>query len=273
MGLQAPMTLGNSNLPTLNVMSKAARRASRRLMRDFGEIEHLLSSIKGTSDFAERSWTAAENSLVTSLSEARPNYGMRSMTLDRRGEDPTRRWILDELNGKFNFRRGIAHWAISVALEHKGEVVAAVILDPLRNEEFHSIKGTGSRINEMRLRCSNCSLIGDMLMASDRSFVEIDEGAGFDQFSQVFGKIGGVRVSGSLSLDMAYLAAGRFDGFLGNSCAFPSFAAASLIAREAGVLVERLDQSDSEDSPFAAVAGCGRIFEDFSKLVKQPQKG
>ncbi|MDE0111229.1 MAG: inositol monophosphatase [Albidovulum sp.] len=253
-------------------MSKAARRASRRLMHDFVEIEHLLSSIRGTGDFARRSWVAAENALMDSLSEARPNYGMRTESIDRHGNDPTRRWILDGLDGKFNFRRGVAHWAISIALEHKGEIVAAVVLDPLRNEEFHSIKGSGSRMNKMRLRSSSCSSVSEMLVAADRSFANVEDGAFQSGFVSAFERVGGVRISGALSLDLVYVAAGRFDGYLGFSCMLPSFAAASLIAKEAGVIVECLDKVESESSSFAAIAGCGRVFEKFSGMVNQSEK-
>ncbi len=261
----------NSNLPNVNVMSKAARQVSRRLMRDFAEIEHLLSSVRGTSDFAARSWAAAESALVDSLQESRPYYGVKSEGLDRQGKDPTRRWILEALDGKFNFSRGLAHWAISVALEHKGEIVAAVVLDPLRNEEFHSIKGSGSRMNKMRLRTSSCSSIGTMLVAADRISTDNDDGGNPDRFANVYGRVGGIRVSGATSLDLAYLAAGRFDGFLGHSCTQPQFAAASLIAREAGVLFEHLDDRESASESFSAIAGCGRIFEKFLELAKTIQ--
>ena len=269
----AAMTPRNSNLPNLNVMSKAARHASRRLMHDFVEIEHLLSSIKGTGDFANKSYAAAEKALVNSLSEARPNYGMLSDSLDRRGKDPTRRWILASLDGKFNFRHGLAHWAISVALEHKGDIVAAVVLDPLRNEEFHSIKGSGSRMNKMRLRSSNCSSIDSMLVAADRPYLNFEEGSIPDRISSALAKVGGVRISGASSLDLVYVAAGRFDGYLSRSCTLPSFAAASLIAREAGAIVERFDFCESESLSFAAVAACGRNFENFSRLLNLSEKG
>ena len=139
----------------LNIMINAARKAGRSLVKDFREVENLQVSVKGAGDFVSRADTAAEQIIKDELRGARPNYGwVGEETGAEAGEDPTRRWIVDPLDGTTNFLHGLPHWAVSIALEHKGEVVAAVVFDPAKDELFTAEKGDGAFVNDKRLRVS-----------------------------------------------------------------------------------------------------------------------
>ena len=129
---------GSANL---NVMKKAARRAGKSLVKDFGEVEHLQVSMKGAGDFVSKADIAAENIIKEELMTARPTYGWcGEESEDIAGADPTRRWIVDPLDGTTNFLHGLAHWAVSIALEHKGQIVAAVVYDAAKDEMFFAEK-------------------------------------------------------------------------------------------------------------------------------------
>ena len=143
----------HNNTANLNIMIKAARKASRSLIRDFNEIEKLQVVSKKAGDFVTKADLRAEKIIKEELMSARPNYGWYAEESDEiRGEDPTRRWLVDPLDGTTNFLHGIPHWAISIALEHKQEIVAGIIYDPIKDELFSSQKGGGSWLNEQRLR-------------------------------------------------------------------------------------------------------------------------
>ena len=144
---------GSANL---NVMIKAARKAGRSLLKDFREVENLQVSLKGPGDFVSRADRAAEEILREELMGARPNYGfLGEEGGEIAGTDPTRRWIVDPLDGTTNYLHGLPHWAVSIALEHKGEVVSAVVYDPSRDELFFAEKGAGAWLNDsQRLRVS-----------------------------------------------------------------------------------------------------------------------
>ena len=141
---------GSANL---NVMMKTARKAGRGLLKDFGEVENLQVSTKGPGDFVSRADNAAEELIREDLLAARPSYGfLGEEGQEIAGEDPTRRWIVDPLDGTTNFLHGLPHWAVSIALEHKGQVVAGVFYDPVKDEMFYAEKGNGAWLNESRLR-------------------------------------------------------------------------------------------------------------------------
>ena len=143
---------GSANL---NVMIKAARLAARSLLKDFREVENLQVSMKGAGDFVSKADYAAEAILKEELRGARPNYGWLGEESDaEEGKDPTRRWIVDPLDGTTNFLHGMPHWAVSIGLEHKGEIVSAVVYDPTKDEMFFAEKGQGAWINDSRLRVS-----------------------------------------------------------------------------------------------------------------------
>ena len=139
----------------VNLMIRAARKAARALLHDFGEVENLQVAAKGPGDFVSRADRRAEELIRQELTGARPNYGwLAEESTEEKGADPTRRWIVDPLDGTTNFLHGLPHWAISIALEHKGAIVAGVVFDPTRDELFVAEKGAGAYLNDRRLRVS-----------------------------------------------------------------------------------------------------------------------
>ena len=159
---------GSANL---NVMIKAARAAGRSLVKDFREVENLQVSSKGAGDFVSRADIAAEKIVRDILMEARPNYGWVGEESDAvEGKDPTRRWIVDPLDGTTNFLHGLPHWAVSIALEHKGEIVAAVIFDAAKDEMFVAEKGQGAWMNDTRLRASKRNRMIEAIFATGLPF-------------------------------------------------------------------------------------------------------
>ncbi|MDE0814831.1 MAG: inositol monophosphatase family protein [Alphaproteobacteria bacterium] len=225
--------------PTINVMAMAAEKAARALVRDFGEVEQLQVSRKGPADFVSTADTKAEKTLVRELSKARPNFGF---LLEEQGEiagvDPMNRWIIDPLDGTTNFLHGLPHFAISIALEYDKEVIAGVIYDPVRDEMFWSERGQGTYLNDKRLRVSGRDQLSEGLFATGIPFMGILEDGGHQlfirQLENVMGVTSGVRRWGAASLDLAYVAAGRYDGFWENGLNPWDVAAGILMVREAG---------------------------------------
>ena len=159
---------GSANL---NVMMKTARKAGRALLKDFGEVENLQVSSKGPGDFVSRADRTAEQTIREELLHARPSYGFlgeEGKEID--GEDPTRRWIVDPLDGTTNFLHGLPHWAVSIALEHKGQIVAGVVYDPVKDEMFYAEKGSGAWLNEGRLRVSGRHRMIESIFATGLPF-------------------------------------------------------------------------------------------------------
>jgi len=203
---------GSANL---NVMMKTARKAGRALLKDFGEVENLQVSTKGPADFVTRADKAAEAMIKEELMHARPSYGFlgeEGEEID--GEDPTRRWIVDPLDGTTNFLHGLPHWAVSIALEHKGQVVAGVVYDPVKDEMFYAEKGTGAWMNESRMRVSSRHRLIESIFATGLPFAgRGDLPETFQELARLLPASAGVRRFGSAALDLAYVAAGRYDGY------------------------------------------------------------
>ncbi|MEO1292146.1 MAG: inositol monophosphatase family protein [Pseudomonadota bacterium] len=231
------------NSPNINVMVAASRKAARGLVRDFGEVENLQVSIKGAGDFVSNADIKAEGIIREELMHARPAYGWLGEESEPiTGNDPTRRWIVDPLDGTTNFLHGLPHWAISIALEHKGEVVAAVIHDPIKDEMFYAEKGAGAWMNDRRLRVAARRDLADALFATGVPFGQKETlPLMLRELARLMPRTTGIRRWGSAALDMAYVAAGRFDGFWEREIKPWDMAAGILIAREAGALVTDLD--------------------------------
>ena len=257
---------GSANL---NLMVKAARKAGRSLVKDFREVENLQVSRKGPGDFVTRADLKAQEILKEELLGARPNYGwLGEEEAEIEGADPTRRWIVDPLDGTTNFLHGMPHWAVSVALEHKGEIVAAVILDPAKDEIFVAEKGGGAFVNESRLRVSGRRRMEECVFATGIPFMARP---GLGRMLQDLGRLmpvcAGVRRWGAASLDLAYVAAGRFDGFWERGLSAWDVAAGILIVRESGGLVGPIrDGTDLLDGDI--VAANASIFESFAKEIR-----
>ncbi len=254
----------------LNVMIKAARKAARRLVRDFGEVEQLQVSVKGVGDFVSAADRKAEETIRAELMEARPNYGWLGEESEPvAGRDPTRRWIVDPLDGTSNFLHGLPHWAVSIALEHKGEITAGVIYDPVKDEMFTAEKGAGAWLNDRRIRVSARREMREMLFATGLPWTS-GEGirASLGEIGRVLPRSAGVRRFGAASLDLAYVAAGRYDGFWERGLSAWDIAAGICLVREAGGFTGSLTAGDVLETG-EIVAANAEIFESFRKLLAE----
>ncbi|MCI4660479.1 MAG: inositol monophosphatase [Neomegalonema sp.] len=228
---------------TLNVMISACRKAARGLVRDFGEVENLQVSIKGAGDFVSAADIKAEKTLREELMNARPAYGwLGEETEPLVGKDPTRRWIVDPLDGTTNFLHGLPHWSISVALEHRGEIVAGIVHDPIKDEMFIAEKGNGAWMNDRRMRVSARRTLEESLFATGVPFGNKDTlPTMLRELARLMPRTAGIRRFGSAALDLTYVAAGRYDGFWEREIKPWDMAAGIVIAREAGAIVTDLE--------------------------------
>ncbi|MGF1445501.1 MAG: inositol monophosphatase family protein [Pikeienuella sp.] len=237
--------------PTLNIMIKAARKAGRQLVRDFGEAENLVVSVKGAGDFVTAADRKAEETLKAELLGARPNYGwLGEETGEEAGTDPTRRWIVDPLDGTTNFLHGLPHWAVSIGLEHKGKIVAGVIFDPAKDEIFVAEQGQGAWVNDRRCRVAGRRELGTALLATGIPYAAKETLPDtLRDLARLMPRSSGVRRFGAAALDLAYVAAGRFDGFWERELQPWDMAAGIVILREAGALVTALEPQPGRGNP------------------------
>ncbi len=261
--------------PVVNVMVKAVQKASKVLARDFGEVENLQVSRKGPADFVTAADLRAEQVLFDELSKARPGYGF---LMEERGEvagtDRTHRFIVDPLDGTLNFMHGFPHFAISVALEREGVIVAGVVYDVARNEMFVAEKGEGAWLNETRrLRVAARMRLIDCLLATGFPFAGKDgHGAFLREFADLMGRTSGIRRQGSAALDMAWVAAGRHDAFWERGLKAWDFAAGLILVREAGGFARDPDGLDCLVTGNVA-AGNEQILRQLEERLKAAAKG
>lgn len=228
------MALQSANI---TVMAAAARKAGRLLARDFGEVEHLQISRKGPADFVSIADTKAEKTLVQELKRARPAY---AFLLEESGDIPGEgdsdfRWIIDPLDGTTNFLHGLPHFAISIALTQGDQIIAAVVYQPLTDELFWAERGRGAYLNSQRLRVSGRRDLNQSVIATGIPFHGRGDHAMFlKEMTEVMPAVAGIRRFGAASLDLAYVAAGRFDGFWESNLAPWDIAAGILLVQEAG---------------------------------------
>jgi myo-inositol-1(or 4)-monophosphatase len=260
--------IGSANL---NVMIKAARKAGRSLAKDFREVENLQVSRKGPGDFVSKADIAAEAILKEELMGARPTYGwLAEEGGETPGEDPTRRWIVDPLDGTTNFLHGLPHWAVSIALEHKGKVIAGVIYDASKDEWFFAEKGTGAWMNESRIRTSGRNRLIESIFATGLPFAgRADLPESLQDLARLLPACAGVRRFGSAALDMAYVASGRYDGFWERRLQPWDLAAGIIIVQEAGGLVQALNPTDSIVEAGEVICANEPIFESFAKVIRK----
>ncbi|MCT8159554.1 inositol monophosphatase family protein [Pseudoruegeria sp. SHC-113] len=258
---------GSANL---NVMIKAARKAGRSLVKDFREVENLQVSMKGAGDFVSRADLAAEAIIREELMEARPNYGwVGEESKAVAGADPTRRWIVDPLDGTTNFLHGLPHWAVSIALEHKGEVVSAVVFDAAKDELYFAEKGAGAWMNESRLRVSGRRSMIECVFATGLPFgTRPDLPETLQDLARLLPACAGVRRWGASALDLAYVAAGRYDGYWERSLHSWDIAAGLLLVKEAGGLVEPLREGGNAVEDGEVICGNEAIFNQFAKVIR-----
>ncbi|WP_457647595.1 inositol monophosphatase family protein [Profundibacter sp.] len=254
----------------LNLMIKAARAAGRSLSKDFREVENLQVSLKGAGDFVSKADFAAEEIIREQLTEARPTYGwVGEETGVTEGDDPTRRWIVDPLDGTTNFLHGMPHWAVSIALEHKGEVVSGVVYDPTKDEMFFAEKGQGAWMNESRMRVSGRRRLSECVFATGLPFSgRADLPQTLQELARILPATSGVRRWGSASLDLAYVAAGRYDGFWERGLNLWDIAAGVVIVREAGGMIEPLRKERNILADGEVICANEPIFEQFAKIIR-----
>ncbi|EPX80865.1 inositol monophosphatase family protein [Litoreibacter arenae] len=259
---------GSANL---NVMIKAARVAGRSLVKDFREVENLQVSMKGAGDFVSKADTAAEAIIREQLMEARPTYGWVGEESEPvEGKDPTRRWIVDPLDGTTNFLHGMPHWAVSIALEHKGEIVSAVVYDPAKDEMFVAEKGEGAFMNEQRLRVSARHKMIESVFATGIPF-----GGGkylpatLKDLARLMPQCAGVRRWGSAALDLAYVAAGRYDGYWERGLNIWDIAGGVLLVKESGGFIEPIREGQNLLEDGQMIAANPDIFPAFAKTIRE----
>ncbi|WP_373087404.1 inositol monophosphatase family protein [Sneathiella sp.] len=227
----------------INAMELSARKAARKMLRDFNEVEHLQVSRKGPADFVSQADLSAEATLREELGRLRPEFGF---ILEEGGfvesKDGIHYWVVDPLDGTTNFLHGIPHFAISIGVKAGKEVIAGIILDPVKDELFWAEKGVGSFMNDRRLRVSSRTRMADCILATGIPFTGVADHEKFlKELASVMAVSAGVRRFGAAALDLAYVAAGRFDGFWERNLSEWDMAAGIIIAREAGALVSQLD--------------------------------
>ena len=226
----------------LNIMIKAAEKASKFVIRDFGEVEKLQVSKKGPRDFVTKTDKHVEKILIEELSKTKKNYSFLSEEIGSiENKDKDNIWIIDPIDGTTNFLHGIPHFAICVALESKKEIISGLIYDPIKNEMFYAEKNKGAYLNNQRLRVSNKNLIDECLFSSNH------EGVKFSNLN--------MRYSGCAALDLAYVASGRLDGFFHNKINIWDVAAGALLVEEAGGIVNDLDKFDQNNIDIRASSG------------------
>ena len=224
----------NSISPNLNVMIKASEKASKILIRDFGELENLQVSRKGPLDFVTNSDLKTEKIIIEELKKAKPNYSIISEENGvEENKDKKNTWIIDPIDGTINFLHGIPHFAISIALKSDNEIVSGLIFDPIKNEVFYGEKDNGSFFNNQRIRVSKKDSLNDCLFGT---------GGKLDNETNLT-----YRKSGCAALDMAYVASGRYDGYFQKNLNLWDIAAGIVIIKEAGGIINEIDLSKNKN--------------------------
>ena len=220
-------------------MVKACRKASKTIIRDFGEIENLQVSLKGPGDFVTASDKKVEKILINELQKARPSYSILSEEIGQINNDKSFKWIIDPIDGTANFLHGIPHFAISIGLEHDDEIICGIVYDPIKDEMFVAEKGNGSYLNNQRMRVSSRSKLKDCIVFTGGPKLESkSRELAIEEYKKFSSKILiPIRKLGSASLDMAYVAAGRCDGFWQRNLNYWDIAAGIILVKEAGGFV------------------------------------
>ena len=251
-------------------MVKACRKAAKNLIRDFGEVEKLQVSIKGPGDFVTTSDKKIEKILIDELQKARPNYSILSEEIGLIKNDEEFKWIIDPIDGTANFLHGVPHFAISIGLEQNKEIICGIIYDPIKDEMFIAEKGNGSYLNNQRTRVSARSKLKDCIIFTggprqnskdkELSFAE------YRNFSTLVQTP--IRKMGSASLDMAYVAAGRCDGFWQRNLNYWDYAAGIIIVKESGGFVTDFKGNNDYIKNKTILVTNSRISEEMIKVLK-----
>jgi myo-inositol-1(or 4)-monophosphatase len=258
----------------LNVMVKAARKAARQLIRDFGEVEKLQVSMKGPANFVSAADKRAEETLKTELLNARPGYSFVGEEGGKiEGSDKSHTWFVDPLDGTTNFLHGIPQFAISIGLEREGTLIAGLILNPVTDELFLAERGKGAFLNDKRIRVAARKNMGEAVLSCGlphygRGDLELFR----KEFSAIQDKVAGIRRFGAAALDLAFIAAGRFDIYWERNLSAWDMAAGTLIVREAGGYVTDLDDKDEMFTKGHIAAGNPVLHGELLKILKDAAK-
>ena len=256
----------------INVMVQTAMKAGRSLARDFGEVQNLQVSLKGPGDYVSQADRKAEDIIYTELSKARPGY---SFLMEERGavdgDDAQHRWIVDPLDGPRNFLHGIPIFSISIALERQGQLVAGVIFNPAMDELYTAERGGGAFLNDRRMRVAARRKLSDTVIGTGIPHLGRGEhGKSLVELRNVMAETAGIRRLGSAALDLAYVAAGRMDGFWERSLSAWDLAAGILMVREAGGFCTAIDGSDGMLDDGTIVAGNEDVHKALLATLKRP---
>ena len=258
------------NSPQINIITKACLKASRSLIRDFGEIENLQVSTKGPGDFVTSADKRTEKIIIEELQKAHSDYGIiteESGSINTANKN--NRWIIDPIDGTTNFLNGIPQFAISIGYEEESEIKCGVIFDPIKNEMFCAEKGNGAYLNNSRIRVSNKKKLKDALLVTGgpRQSSKIKKEI-FSEFVEVSNNIlSPVRKFGSAALDLAYVACGRFDGYWQRELSYWDVAAGIIILKEAGGFVNFFEEDNKDPLKRNILASNSNIHDELSNLI------
>ena len=261
------MKLSSANI---NVIIKASRKASKPLIRDFGEIEKLQVSLKGPGDFVTASDKKVEKIIIEELQKARPSYSILSEEIGEIKNDEEFRWIIDPIDGTANFLHGVPHFAISIGLEHKKEIICGIVYDPIKDEMFLAEKGNGSYLNNQRIRVSSRSKLKDCIIFTggpkkDSEYAELS----FKEYKKFSSNVSiPIRKMGSAALDLAYVAAGRCDGFWQRNLNYWDIAAGIVLIKEAGGFITDFSGENNYIKNKTVLAGNSKISKEMIEILK-----
>ncbi len=259
------------NSAKLNVMYKACMKASKNLIRDFGEVENLQVSSKGPGDFVSSADKRTEKILIEELQKANPEYGIISEEIGIiNNSNNKNRWIIDPIDGTMNFINGVPQFAISIGYEEDNEVKCGIIYNPITNEMFFADKGNGAFLNNTRIRVSNKKRIRDALLVTGgpKQASKIKDKI-FTEYIKISSHTSNIRKFGSAALDIAFVACGRFDGYWQREINYWDIAAGVIILKEAGGFVEFFDDDPKFPLKKNIVASNSNIHDEFKELINK----
>ena len=254
----------------MNIITKACNKASRSLIRDFGEIENLQVSSKGPGDFVTSADKRTEKTILDELQKAHPDYGIITEESGIINKSNTKnRWIIDPIDGTMNFLNGIPHFAISIAYEENNEIICGVIFDPIKNEMFAAEKGQGAYLNNSRIRVSNKKKLKDaLLVTGGPKYTSEIKKAIFSEFIHVSNNVlSPIRKFGSAALDVAYVACGRFDGYWQRELNYWDIAAGIIILKEAGGFIDFFETNNEVSIKKNILASNSNIHDELNDLI------
>ncbi|MFL2877538.1 MAG: inositol monophosphatase family protein [Candidatus Pelagibacter sp.] len=257
--------------PQINLITRACMKASRSLIRDFGELENLQVSSKGPGDFVSSADKRTEKIIIEELQKAHPEYGIITEETGIINKSNIKnRWIIDPIDGTMNFLNGIPQFAISIAYEEDNEIICGVIFNPITNEMFCAEKGNGAYLNNSRIRVSNKKKLKDALLVTGgpKGASKIKNKI-YSEYINVSNNVSNVRKFGSAALDMAYVACGRFDGYWQRELNYWDIAAGVIILREAGGFIDFFEDDLSYPLKKNVLASNSNIHQELKELINK----